>query len=108
MKLLVVFQVALSLVDLVHPQEESCSKEDLLEVRLQESNFPESNYAGRVEVRWREKNHSANQWQAACGDSWTSTDAGVVCRQLHFTNAQNQGKRYCACTSLILPQLPSK
>ena len=56
-----------------------------LNVRLQGTK-----YAGRLEVcypsQWR--NHF---WMPVCDDNWSNVDAGVVCRQLNFTNPAYQG-----------------
>ena len=45
-------------------------------IRLSESTLP---YRGRVEVC------SNGQWGSICPDSWTDTDAIVVCNQLGFS-----------------------
>ena len=55
-----------------------------LDVRLQGTK-----YAGRLEVcysQWRK-----NFWMPVCDDNWSNVDAGVVCRQLNFTNPAYQG-----------------
>ena len=58
------------------------------EIRLNEGR---NDSEGRVEVCFQ------GQWGRVCGDSWDSSDAVVVCRQLSLTS---ECKRYTECFNL--------
>ncbi len=59
-------------------QDEQCL--NIGEVRL-----TGSRYAGLVEVC------HLFQWKTVCGDDWSDTSAGVICRQLNYTDPSHQG-----------------
>ena len=49
-------------------------------VRLEGGSTPNE---GRVEIYYN------GQWGTVCDDSWTQTEADIVCRELGFTGAQH-------------------
>ncbi len=59
-------------------QDEFCL--NIGEVRLKGSR-----YAGLVEVC------HALHWRRVCGDDWSDTSAGVICRRLNYTDPSHQG-----------------
>ena len=69
-----------------------------LNVRLQGTK-----YAGRLEVCYSQRRY--HFWMPVCDGSWSNIDAGVVCRQLNFTNPAYQGlytKVCCFCLSVCM------
>ncbi len=71
-------RITIYLLAIVHMsllQDEFC-----LNVRLKGSR-----YAGLVEV------FHALHWRRVCGDDWSDTSAGVICRQLNYTDPSHQG-----------------
>ena len=74
-----------------------------LNVRLQGTK-----YAGRLEVCYRPSQWRNHFWMPVCDDNWSNVDAGVVCRQLNFTNPAYQGLYTKAvCLSVCLYVYPS-
>ena len=64
---------------------DKCSKK--LDVRIKGKQ-----YAGSLEMCWCPSNSKYCQWWPVCGYwNWNNYRAGLVCRQLNFTDHSNQG-----------------
>ncbi len=73
-------RIIVYLLTIVHMslQDEQCL--NIGDVRLNGSR-----YAGLVEVCY------FYSWRTVCGDDWSNTSAGVICRQLNYTDLSHQG-----------------